>query len=855
MGADLLRGGAMVRKAPRFSCVRRAWSPAAQLGWGVSAALLATSLAALADSSAPRLTDGLALPSQNPVSLESEVSTLVNPANLAFMTGPEARIALVRTGDGSTSSLRGFSAGAAVPFWRLATGIHVDWMTPPGAAPAPLSLAREGQRYDWVRWGNAFKLADWAAFGTTLAWSNSSTLETHKLFAVSSGLTLRPWNFAGASLVLRDWNSPLSAAGTAVAPSLDMGLAVRPIAGRRMLEIGGTASYFSDTKRWSAGATLAVQVPHVGMLRAGAQFVALERPAVVANAGLEVNFDELQAAGGVVFGNAITRAGTGAYAAAAWRGFTETARLPKLGRVVKLRFDATPGVRSHVRWMRRLWQLAEDSSIEGVLLVPRADPAPSIAHAEEWIDAIEYLRQRGKKVLCHLEDATARELYVCSQADRIAMNPAGGLRFAGLASSSYFLGGLLEKLGIRADFVRIGKYKSAPEQFTEGPTAVGQDGARELLREYDQLLMSTIARGRHLSVAEARARIGAGPLIASEALAAKLVDVLAYEDEIDRFVEETFGRRMKLVEPESLEEAPNHWLQPGRVAVVYLHGDMVDGESSDVPLVGIKLAGSNTVARALKRAREDASVKAVLFRIETGGGSSLAADVILREAALTAKAKPLIVSMGSKAASGGYYAAVAGREIFANRATLTGSIGIFYGKVDFVGLLTKLGVSMAMNRVEPRADAESLFRPFTDDEHVVLGRKVKQFYDLFVGRVAEGRHLTPEAVHAVAQGHVWTGEQAATRGLVDRIGGLRQALARARYLGGLPEDAPLLELPEIKKTVFDRALDMVGLPKLQAAELSWLPPPVVEAARALVPLTFLGTEKPMARLEWLFTDP
>ncbi len=173
------------------------------------------------------------------------------------------------------------------------------------------------------------------------------------------------------------------------------------------------------------------------------------------------------------------------------------------------------------------------------------------------------------------------------------------------------------------------------------------------------------------------------------------------------------GRKVHLVEDRAIPRAPDAWGHEPKVALIYLNGDMVDGESQFIPLVNIKLAGSHTIARALKRAREDESVKAVVFRIETGGGSSLAADVILREAQLTAKVKPLIVSMGTSAASGGYYASVGGREIFANPATLTGSIGIFYGKADVVGLLDKLGVRMDQYRSAPRADAESFYRPFT----------------------------------------------------------------------------------------------------------------------------------------------
>src|SRR5262249_24492128 len=147
--------------------------------------------------------------------------------------------------------------------------------------------------------------------------------------------------------------------------------------------------------------------------------------------------------------------------------------------------------------------------------------------------------------------------------------------------------------------------------------------------------------------------------------------------------------------------------------------------------------------------------------------------------------KPLVVSMGSAAASGGYYASVAGTKIFADPATVTGSIGIFYGKVDVSGLLEKVGVHVETIRSAPRADAESLFRSFTDDERKELGVKVKQFYDLFVARVSEGRHMTPEAVDAIARGKVWTGSQALERGLVDKLGGLRQAIAEARVMGGL----------------------------------------------------------------------
>ena len=191
--------------------------------------------------------------------------------------------------------------------------------------------------------------------------------------------------------------------------------------------------------------------------------------------------------------------------------------------------------------------------------------------------------------------------------------------------------------------------------------------------------------------------------------------------------------------------------------------------------------------------------------------------------------------MGSSAASGGYYASVGAREIFANRTTVTGSIGIFYGKVDVSGLLDKLGVHVEQFRSGPRADAESFYRPFTDSEHVELGVKVKQFYDTFIARVAEGRKMKPEAVDAVARGKVWTGAQALPIGLVDRIGGLREALEEARKLGNLPVDAPFTETPEEDDSLLGVVLKLVGITSvgMNGAAIMALPPAFLDIARAL----------------------
>ena len=813
-------------------------------------ALAALAPAALADPPPPRASQPLPSPGKAVASDDDASAIAVNPGNIAFLPEPELRWTWVWTDSRSPLPNRGHSVELGLPLWILGTGLRVDFLQPERAAPAPFD-----ESYQWVRWAFGARAGEVASIGTSLGWSLSSERALDGYFGITSGLTLRPFTFLSLSAVARDWNGPRSKSGARIERAFDFGMAFRPT-GRRGFELGAEGSYYASSDAWVPRATLGVDIPYVGRLRGDVSVLDPEGdPKFVGTAGLDVNAGFTQLSGGAVVGDGLTadgRVGSGFYAGIAVRGFREPG-LPLPSRVAKVKIESTPGVRGHTRLLKRLWRLADDPEVDGVVLVMRDEPASSLAHAEELGDAIRGLRARGKKVLCHLEDAGGRALFVCSQADRIAMNPAGGLRFAGLSSRYFYFQGLLKKLGVRSDFVRIGAHKGAAEQFTrEGGTEVARADHQSLLAEYEKVYLHDVGGGRRIPEAELRRRLARGPFIASEARDAGLVDVLAFDDEIDRVVEELMGRRVTIADDQGADGAPVRWGDLPKVAVVYLSGDMVDGESQNIPFVGIKLAGSYTIARALKRAREDASVKAVVFRIETGGGSSLAADVILREALLTAKAKPMIVSMGSAAASGGYYASSIGVPIYASRGTVTGSIGIFYGKVDVVGLLEKLGVKTELFRTAPRADAESFFRPFTDDERRELGVKVKQFYDLFVGRVAESRHMTPAEVDAVARGQVWSGAQALDRRLVDRIGGLRDALREARAAGHLAADAPMVELPDDDESLLGMILNLAGASAAgtQAALAGVVIPPVfLDAARALAPFMVFDSNKPLARIE------
>jgi protease-4 len=343
-----------------------------------------------------------------------------------------------------------------------------------------------------------------------------------------------------------------------------------------------------------------------------------------------------------------------------------------------------------------------------------------------------------------------------------------------------------------------------------------------------------------------------GPFVASEAQAAGLVDGFAYDDELERATQELAGRDVSYLKYEDEKKAPSAFGAPPKVAILYLDGDIVDGRSQHIPLLDVRLVGSYSMAETIKQVREDPTVRAVVLRIESPGGSSLASDVIWRELSLLSHTKPLIVSMGTVAASGGYYVASASRNIFALPLTITGSIGVFYGKADVSGLLSKIGVTVDTYKTAPRADAESFFRGFTPDERQELARKVEQFYDTFLDRVSKGRGMSKEQIDAIGRGRVWTGQQAFENHLVDRLGGLRDALEAARTVAYLPADAPIVELPHEGESLLEMVLEAAGAGGNKVTTpLEALPPALRGIARGLAPLLVYRSDEPLARLEWV----
>jgi protease-4 len=455
------------------------------------------------------------------------------------------------------------------------------------------------------------------------------------------------------------------------------------------------------------------------------------------------------------------------------------------GGVIGQIFTAPPTVRSVIDTLRKA---KVDTRVTGIIIRP-AGTAALWATVLEVRDAITEFRTSGKPVIAYLEQGAEQEFYLASACDKVFLMPTASLDLTGIASYELFLRGTLDKIGAYPDVLHVGEFKTAANTFTEkGFTPSHREMAESLNRDLYEQLVRGLASGRRKQEDEIRALIDHGPFLPEDAIRAGLVDDVAYEDELDdkvvlakgtpRYTSDTEYRRIR---PQSLG------LNKGpRIAILYAVGMISTGESSEE---GAQVVGSETMVDALRKVRADHSIKAVVLRIDSPGGSAIASDVIWREVMLTRAVKPVIASMSDVAASGGYYIAMPAHQIVAEPATLTGSIGVVMIKFAIGGTLDKLGMNMEGVTSGRYADIYSPVRRFTPDERVKIEAHMQATYDAFVEKAAAGRQMTPERIDAIAQGRVWTGHQAKDLGLVDELGGLQTALSLAKTRAKIDADA------------------------------------------------------------------
>jgi protease-4 len=445
----------------------------------------------------------------------------------------------------------------------------------------------------------------------------------------------------------------------------------------------------------------------------------------------------------------------------------------------------------------------------GAVLLDINFPGIGWGKADELRDAIADFRTSGKPVYAYMVLGTNREYYIATAAEKIFVPPPGDLYINGFAAEAMFYKGSLDKLGVEADVIQIGpKYKNAPDQYTKKEMGEGQrEVINAVLDEYYGRFTNAVAESRKKSKEDVAAIIDNAPYNANQAKELGLIDAAFYEEQLHDELKSRLGYKaddkLRTVNGSQYREVPSDSLglnNGERVAVIYATGAINVGKSSDGTFGG-QMVGSDTIVKAVNDAAADNSIKAIVLRVDSPGGSALASDLMWYALENAKAKKPVVVSMSDVAASGGYYIACNANKIVAEPATITGSIGVFLGKPVVKGLYDWLGVT---NEYVMRGKNSGIFREtekWTPEERAKMEDQANNIYfGSFVPKVAKGRGKTDEEVNSMAQGRVWTGTQAKENGLIDEFGGLEKAIEIAKQLANLPADKDVrrVVLPEPK---------------------------------------------------------
>lgn len=455
-----------------------------------------------------------------------------------------------------------------------------------------------------------------------------------------------------------------------------------------------------------------------------------------------------------------------------------------------------------------------DTNIKGISILNN-NSSLGMAQSKAVRDALEDFKKSGKFVMAYANTYSQKEYYLNSVANTIYLNPVGDLDFKGLSSELLFFKDFQDKTGIKMEVIRHGKYKSAVEPFLENKMSeANREQITALLNSIWNSVITDIAKSRNLSVQKLN-EIANGLLARTPemAKAQKLVDVVAYED----VYHDAIKKRLKVAAKDEYEKVsiadyarkftttsiPSD--ATDEIAIIYAQGEIQSGEGD------VNIIGEGAMRRSIYEARNNDDVKAVVLRIDSPGGNALTSDLIWREIELTKKVKPVVVSMGNYAASGGYYIACNANKIFAENNTITGSIGVFGILPNFSGLTNKMGIHSEQVKTHENSGNYNPFAPIDENFKAVTTEGVEHIYKTFVSHVAQGRKMTFAQVDAIAQGRVWTGSDAIKIGLVDTIGGLDDAIKEAARLAKITSYTTQ-NYPEYKKN-FDDFLENLPFAK------------------------------------------
>lgn len=438
--------------------------------------------------------------------------------------------------------------------------------------------------------------------------------------------------------------------------------------------------------------------------------------------------------------------------------------------------------------LENLKKAKKDDNIAGILLNLEEIPA-GIATIDEVREGLLDFKKSGKFIWVYSEAYSQASYYLATTADKIYLQPNGGVLFKGLSAQPFFVKGLLEKLDIKMQVVRHGKFKAATEPlFLDKMSKENREQLTAIITDIWERMLNEISEARKISKIELTNLADSLKVqTADDALKYKLVDQLVYKDELISEMKKklTLEEKKKvnyvtLDEYTSVAESNKPEYSKDKIAIIYASGSIAGGNGDDQSI------GSERISKAIRKAREDDKVKAIVFRINSGGGSALASDVIWREVDLACEVKPVVASFGDVAASGGYYIACAATKIVADYTTITGSIGVFGVIPNMQGLFNKkLGITFDEANTNKNSDYIPVMKPLSPYQTMLLQRDVDHIYDVFIGKVAAGRKLTKAAVDSIGQGRVWSAKAAKSIGLIDEFGGLTHAVTLAADLAKL----------------------------------------------------------------------
>lgn len=742
---------------------------------------------------------------------EADASAVVqNPANLGYLQGFNGVIdfSFNSAASGRRGNGVGVFAAMPLPFNFVALGLGVQGMVREQAQAGDPNYGTADEAFGKFTFAAAVPLLRWAP-GLSIGFQYSRLFSATNMLASGTNqfdlaLSWRANRFVSLALVARNLNAPRLIQAGRMATVLDPEIALRPLGDPRLEFAVGMRTRFAKS---ASPQVLGFPLQPRGRVLVGARgvriFAEVERvayfpdagsdpfDAVRINAGLQFDSPHFGIAAGPNFGFG-TRTSEGLHGAsgrirASQERYTEV--LPvRPRRITRISLAAKHSDRELADLVWTIDELARRRG--GVILVELRGTGFRLPQLEELREALLRFRDAGGKIVAYLEGGGISQYFVASIADRIIAHPHVPLNITGFATRTFYWGELIERLGAQAEFVRVAEYKGAPEVFSRTePTAPVAEANRALLTDVWNHAVRLIGRARARDPAVVSGWIDEAPWQPAQARQRGLVDELAFPDELDAKLETWLGRRVRIEPPPSAPLRPGDWRDPAHVAILHISGNIVVGESVVIPLLDVELAGSVTLTREIAALRDDRDVKAVVVRIDSRGGSLRASEEIARELDLLRERKPVVISMGNVAASGGYHVATAGQYIYANATTMTGSIGVFMPKIDLSGLLEKVGVSVDILAIGDRATLRSWWKPYSDDERAATLAGLQASYDRFIERVAAARAMTPEAADAVARGRIWSGVRAIEVGLVDRYGGMHEAVERAGRMAGLQSRA------------------------------------------------------------------